>query len=104
MMRAGHTIERLSTTVLVLLGLVFGLAEAAGQAAIRDWLASLHQAPVPIGDVPRIASTLSHPNVAAVVLELSLPLLVAWTWTARGAWRVFLVLAASSTLLAIVLT
>ncbi|HLZ28224.1 MAG TPA: O-antigen ligase family protein [Chloroflexota bacterium] len=81
-----------------------GLAEASGMPAAHAWLAALHDGSVPIGDVPRIASTLSHPNEAAMLLELSLPLLVAWAWTASRQWRVPLALAALSTLVAMVLT
>jgi O-antigen ligase len=81
-----------------------GLAEALGTPPIPAWLASLHDGQVPIGDVPRLASTLSHPNLAAILLELSLPLLVAWTWTAARPWRWLLACAALTTLLALVLT
>lgn len=81
-----------------------GLAEASGSAPIQVWLASLHDGRIPIGDVPRIAATLSHPNVAAILLELSLPLVIAWIWTAARPWRVLLATGALGTLLAIVLT
>src|SRR5229473_6158946 len=69
---------------------VIGLAEANGLPTIVEWLRSLHAGSVPIGDVPRITSTLSHPNVAAILLELTLPLLVAWVWTASPGWRISL--------------
>ena len=81
-----------------------GLAEASGIPAVQTWLAGLHDGSVPIGDVPRIASTLSHPNEAAMLLELSLPLLVAWAWTAPRPWPVPLALGALTTLVALVLT
>jgi O-antigen ligase len=81
-----------------------GLAEASGIPTVRDWLAALHDGAVPIGDVPRVASTLSHPNEAAMLLELSLPLLVAWAWTAPRPWRALLALGALSDLVAMVLT
>jgi hypothetical protein len=64
-----------------------GLAEASGAPALSGWLALLRDGPIPIGDVPRIASTLSHPNEAAMLLELTLPLLVAWAWSASQPWR-----------------
>jgi putative inorganic carbon (hco3(-)) transporter len=83
---------------------VVGLAEASGIPPVADWLASLHDGKVPIGDVPRIASTLSHPNLAAVLLELSLPLVVAWIWTAARKWRAPLALGALGNVLAMVLT
>ena len=81
-----------------------GLAEALDSPLIQAWLASVHDGQIPIGDVPRITSTLSHPNVAAILLELSLPLLIAWTWTAARPWRALLALGALGSLLAIVLT
>jgi hypothetical protein len=81
-----------------------GLAEASGIPIVRDWLASIHDGSVPIGDVPRVASTLSHPNEAAMLLEVSLPLLVAWAWTAPRRWRVPLTVAAMCNLAAMVLT
>jgi O-antigen ligase len=81
-----------------------GLAEALGTPPILAWLASLHDGQVPIGDVPRIAATLSHPNVAAILLELSLPLLIAWMWSAARPWRWLVVSGALGTLLALVLT
>jgi O-antigen ligase len=83
---------------------IVGLAEASGVPTILAWLASLHDGQIPIGDVPRIASTLSHPNVAAILLELSLPLLIAWIWTAARPWRALLALGALGNLLAMVLT
>jgi O-antigen ligase len=83
---------------------LIGLAEAMDTPPIRAWLASLHDGQIPIGDVPRITSTLSHPNVAAILLELSLPLLIAWLWTTARPWRALLAGAALANLLAIVLT
>jgi O-antigen ligase len=83
---------------------IVALAEASGAPLVSDWLATLHEGTVPIGDVPRVASTLSHPNEAAMLLEMSLPLQVAWLWTASPRWRLTLSAAALSTLLAIVLT
>ncbi|HEX8966342.1 MAG TPA: O-antigen ligase family protein, partial [Chloroflexota bacterium] len=88
-------------------GLAIGLialAEATGAPVVQDWLAALHEGAVPIGDVPRVAATLSHPNEAAVLLELSLPLLVAWLWTTSSRWRPGLALATLCMLLALVLT
>jgi O-antigen ligase len=83
---------------------LIGLAEAGGVPGVRSWLAALHEGAIPIGDVPRIASTLSHPNEAAMLLELSLPLVVAWSWTTSPRWRTPLALAALGNLLALVLT
>ena len=80
------------------------VAEALRIPLVDDWLASVHDGAVPIGDVPRAAATLSHPNEAAMLLELTLPLLVACAWTAAPRWRPPLTLAALGTFLAIVLT
>jgi O-antigen ligase len=80
------------------------LAEASGAPVVASWLAAVHDGTLPIGDVPRVESTLSHPNEAAMLLELSLPLLVAWAWTASPRWRLVLAVASFGMLLAIVLT
>src|SRR5438094_5301175 len=83
---------------------LIGLAEASGLPSVVEWLSSLHAGSVPIGDVPRITSTLSHPNVAAILLEVTLPLLVAWAWTSTPRWRVPLGLSVVACLIALVLT
>ena len=83
---------------------LIGVAEAMDTPPIQAWLASVHDGRIPIGDVPRIASTLSHPNVAAILLELSLPLLIAWIWTAARPWRALLAIGALGNLVAMVLT
>jgi hypothetical protein len=98
------------------------LGEASGSPLAVDLLTVLRDGDIPIGDVPRVAATLSHPNEAAMLLELALPLLVAAAWAAsphgsdahdrahlqpRAAsprWRVPLTLAAMAAMLAIVLT
>jgi O-antigen ligase len=101
--RRWHTVAR----ALALGGLVValvGVAEATGLPAVQDVLAQLHAGSIPIGDVPRITSTLSHPNVASMVLELTLPLLVAWACTTTGIWRAPLAVATLTALAAIVLT
>jgi O-antigen ligase len=83
---------------------LIGLAEASGLPPILDWLGALHAGSVPIGDVPRITSALSHPNLAAIVLELTLPLLTAWAWTASPSWRIPVGFGALACLIALVLT
>src|SRR5579872_1033101 len=87
-----------------LLVAAIALAEASGAPSIVNWLTSLQEGAIPIGDVPRVAAALSHPNEAAMLLELALPLLLAWAWTAAPRWRVPLIAATTATLLAIVLT
>jgi len=80
------------------------LADASGASVVRIWLGGLRDGEVPIGDIPRVAATLSHPNEAAMLLELSLPMLVAWAWTSRSRWRSLPALAAVCSMLAILLT
>jgi O-antigen ligase len=93
-----------ATTLGGLLVAVLGLAQASGLAAVKDWLAALHDGDLVTADVPRITSTLSHPNLAAMILELTLPLAVAWAWTTSVNWRVPAMLAAIGTFMALVLT
>jgi O-antigen ligase len=104
---------RRHTWLRVLRGLALGglvvalvaLAEATPLAGVEHLLGQLHDGEIPIGDVPRVAATLSHPNEAAMLLELTLPLLVAAAWSAstrRG--TVVLALAAIASMLALVLT
>jgi O-antigen ligase len=76
----------LATGIGGLVVALVGLAEGSGQPVLKAWSAALHGGAVPIGDVPRISGTLSHPNMAAMTFELSLPFVVAWAWTARGRW------------------
>jgi O-antigen ligase len=98
---------RRAAQVVALGGLLIAsiaVAEATRVAPIGEWLAALRDGEIPIGDVPRVAATLSHPNEAAMLLELALPLLVAFAWTAAPRWRRPLGLAALATLLAITLT
>jgi hypothetical protein len=64
---------------------ILGLA-ALWLPAVGDSLAALHDTAVPVADVPRLAAALSHPNVAAIVLELTLPLLLALALAAPR-WR-----------------
>lgn len=85
---------------------VIGLAEAANVPQVVAALAGFrNQASFGVGDLPRIASTLPHPNIAAMLLGLTLPLQVAWIATARRRWLwVLLGLGAASTIAALVLT
>jgi hypothetical protein len=64
-----------------------GLAEALGVRPIVDWLAGFRYQPgFNVGEVTRVASTLTHPNIAAVLLALVLPQQLAWSVTARSVW------------------
>jgi hypothetical protein len=83
-----------------------GLAEAANVQPVVDGLAGFRNQPsFSVGDLPRIASTLPHPNIAAMLLGLALPLQVAWIASVRSLWaRLVLGLGALVELAALVLT
>ncbi len=80
------------------------IVEATRLQPLSDWIAVLHNGQILIGDIPRVAATLSHPNEAAMFLELALPLLIALAWTTSPPWRTLWSLAALATLLAVALT
>lgn len=80
------------------------LAEATGVSFVTAALDGLRDGDIPIGDVPRVAATLSHPNVAAMLLELGLPLVIAWAWTTSSRWKLVLQLSSAAIILALVLT
>jgi O-antigen ligase len=83
---------------------LIAVAEAARVPNVAGWLDAVHDGSIPIGDIPRVAATLSHPNEAAMLLELALPLLIACAWAAESRWRVPLALGSLAILLAIGLT
>lgn len=64
---------------------LIGLAEGSGSPHIVAWLASFKVAPTRIGDVVRISSTLSYATIAAMVLELVLPLALTLALISRRA-------------------
>jgi len=66
---------------------VFALAEAGNMAPVSEWLAGFrYQASFGVGELPRISSTLPHPNVAAMLLGLVVPLQLAWLINSRRLW------------------
>jgi hypothetical protein len=105
-----HTINRQLLVARALAGAgaavaVVGLAEAAGIPPIVAWLDGWRNGTVPVGDVARISATLPHPNIAAMLLELTFPLLLACYicsphWWSRG----LLAIAMLATIAALVLT
>lgn len=73
---------RLIVRALALSGLmvaVFGFAEAANVPIAMRFLSQFKFAPTVAGDIPRVSATLSYATIASMVLELTLPLLLAWT-------------------------
>jgi O-antigen ligase/polysaccharide polymerase Wzy-like membrane protein len=85
---------------------IFGVAEAANIGPVVQWLQGFrYQASFDVGELPRISSTLPHPNVAAMLLGLALPLQIAWLATSRALWtRVTLGLGTALELATLVLT
>jgi hypothetical protein len=84
---------------------VFGLAEVANVSPFRDWLVDWRGASIYAGGLLRLSSTLSYPNIAAIVIELTWFPLVAWLITTRRLWlRLCLALGTLISLVALVLT
>jgi O-antigen ligase len=63
---------------------VLGVAEATRFGPLVGWLAGFKYQSFSFVELQRVSATLPHPNIAAMMLELSLPLLVVWTATARA--------------------
>lgn len=63
---------------------LMGLAEVSSLPVIAPWLANFKFAPTRVGDLLRISATLGYATIAAMVLELTFPLLVAWLITTRN--------------------
>ncbi len=66
---------------------MLGLAELVQWEPALRWLDGFKKAPTRVGDLLRVSATLGYATVAAMVLELTLPLLLAWLMTVRRAWQ-----------------
>ena len=64
----------------LLVGLL-GLAEATRLPAVTQFLSAFKEAPTAVGEVLRVSSTLPYATIASMVLELTVPLLLAWVIT-----------------------
>jgi hypothetical protein len=62
---------------------VVGLLEIANVGLVQDWLLWFRAKSTLVGNLVRVTATLSYANTAAMVLELTLPLALAWTITTR---------------------
>jgi hypothetical protein len=69
----------------LLVGL-FGLAEATQLPAILHFLAAFKQGPTVVGEALRVSSTLEYATITSMVLELTVPLLLAWVLVAGHRW------------------
>lgn len=56
---------------------VFGLFEASAVPALSGWLGAFKASPTRVGDVLRVSSTLSYATIASMVLEMTIPLMLA---------------------------
>ncbi len=81
------------------------LVEALQVNAVTMWLASFRGGPTRVGDLLRVSSMLGYATIAALVLEMTFPLLLAWALTTERRWvRGVLLTAAAGQLLALALT
>ena len=82
-----------------------GLAEYAQLRPAVDWLAGFKHGQTVVGEVLRVSASLGYATVAAMILELTAPLLLVWAVTARRRWlKLLLALGLLATLAALVLT
>ncbi len=104
----GEHRRRLLLRFLALAGVavtLLGLAELVQWEPALRWLAGFKKAPTRVGDLLRISATLGYATVTAMVLELTLPLLLAWLLTTRRAWqRAMLAIAVMAQMALLVLT
>src|SRR5260221_11690536 len=93
---------------LVVAGLavaVLGLAEAANIPPVLSLLTLFHATQTYAGDVLRVSSSLEYATIAAMVLEMLIPLMVAWVVVAERAWvRLSLLASTLMSVLALILT
>ena len=69
-----------------LLTAALGLAESLGLPTIDRFLAAFKQGHTVVGDVLRVSSTLGYATIASMVLELTVPLTLAWVLTSERRW------------------
>ena len=105
-----HSSQRWKTVIrcMALGGLVvyaFGLGESARIPAILDLLQNLRGASIYAGELLRLSSTLSYPNIAAIIIEITLFLVLAWAVATPQRWlRILLAIAGLAGFVALVLT
>jgi O-antigen ligase len=84
---------------------VLGVGEAARLGPLVEWLGGFRYQSFSFVELQRVSSTLPHPNIAAMMLELTLPLVVVWTATVHAPWaRAALGLALAAGLACLALT
>ncbi len=94
--------------VLVVAGLVvagLGLAEAANIAPVVRFLSLFHASQTHVGDLLRVSSSLEYATIASMVLEMLIPLMLAWAITTTQGWlRLTLMIGVMMSVTALVLT
>jgi O-antigen ligase len=65
---------------------LLGLAEAVDVKPVPAWLEIFKYGPAPVQDLHRVSSSLPNPNITAMVMELTVPLMLAWSFAARSTW------------------
>ncbi len=65
---------------------ILGLGEVANIPFVVTFLTLFRPVQTHVGDVIRVSSTLEYATVAAMVLEMLIPLMVAWAVTAQEQW------------------
>lgn len=84
---------------------IVALVEALQVNTVTMWLASFRGGPTRVGDLLRVSSILPYATIAALVLEMTFPLLLVWALTTERCWvRGVLLTAAAAQLLALTLT
>lgn len=100
--------QQLVAQTIALSGLtvaIIGVMETANFAPLNAWLTGFRFDSVSFAGVQRISATLVHPNHLAMILELMLPLALAWFLTAQRKWvQVLLGIGLFMEALALVLT
>lgn len=82
-----------------------GLAEVMKISPLSQWLIDLRGVSIYAGELLRLSSTLPYPNIAAIVIELTLFPLLAWIIATQRLWlRLSLAIGLAAGLAALVLT
>jgi hypothetical protein len=105
--RSTHRLKRLMRCLALggIIVCVLGLIEVTNILPLRPWLVDLRGDSALVGDLLRLSSTLGHPNIAAVAIELTLFPTLAWTLETQKRWlRVCLGVGLLAGLLALILT
>lgn len=84
-----NTVKRWQILIRVLIGAgvivaLLGLGESVGLPLVLNFLRLFRDTQTHVGDVVRVSSSLGYATIAAMVLEMLIPLTAAWTVTAQS--------------------